>query len=273
MSFQVSAMFPHRHKALFCIPAPSACAHCTLYTWWAEHVMASQLWALFLSQSIALDCFHCFKLRCICALFPRVREHSAHQRDVGSTIPCSFQHLNHRCHSNTNTNAIQKCKHFLCLSCVTLRQLWFRSELFSLWNRTSSSSRLDEKPVRLWAFLHCVMWWLQPWDGSARCPISASLPRTLRIPHFTAAAAVHSHLSQPLDATQSSLPVHQSFLLEWREKCVMWVVANVSFHYSLLFLHCIGGKALQRIPLWVGRIRATALSLISQIFPQFEQHC
>ena len=133
MSFQVSAMFPHCHKALFCIPAPSACAHCTLYTWWAEHVMASQLWALFLSQSIALDCFHCFKLRCICALFPRIGEPSPHQRDVGSTIPCSFQHLNHRCHSNTNTNTIQKCKHFLCLSCVTLRQLWFRSELFSLW--------------------------------------------------------------------------------------------------------------------------------------------
>ena len=70
-------------------------------------------------------------------------------------------------------------------------------------NRTSSSSRLDEKPVRLWAFLHCVMWWLQPWDGSARCPITASLPHTLRIPHFTAAAAaaVHSHLSHSLDAT------------------------------------------------------------------------
>ena len=114
------------------------------------------------------------------------------------------------------------------ISCVYLVLLSdsfdFDLNCFLCENRTSSSSRLDEKPVRLWAFLHCVMWWLQPWDGSARCPITASLTHTLRIPHFTAAAAaVHSHLSQPLGATHlPCLSISPFFWSEERNMSCEW---------------------------------------------------
>ena len=142
----------------------------------------------------------------------------------------------------------------------------FDPNCFLCENPTSSLS--DEKPVRLWAFLHCVICCCWPAMGWF-CPVSnqclsafeerssssvsevSGWHTVVRSPHFTEAAAPLSPFSRTL------------------------LIPHRLFQFISPSFSSIGdiGDILQRNPLAGGRTRATALSPISQIFPQFEQNC
>ena len=152
------------------------------------------------TQNIALDSFHCFKLRCICALSsstPLPLWAFSCQRDVGSTIPCSSI-----CTSGVTQMQMQMWRQMQRKIQIQILSVFenlcqssfdFDPNCFLCENPTSSLS--DEKPVRLWAFLHCVMccWPAMGWF----CPVSNqclsaawhTVSCELRTPHFTEAPA------------------------------------------------------------------------------------
>ena len=247
--------------------------------------MASQFCALFSSQSIALDCFHCFKLRCIRALFPpclsesilRTSGTSGQQSHVPTSAPpvslkykCKFKN-NAKKNTKTNKPRFEKLSY---VAFLFARQLWFWSELFPLWKSH---------------FFFISTWW-ETWEivgFSPVCDVVAKhgmvLPGVQSVPlsgHWQDSSlhCCSSCWCCPLSSfslSRFSLHTRKFFLSStlWsKKKYVVRRVAAYPSTSSSPSLSSIGGT-LQRNPLGGGRIRATALSLISQIFPQSEQDC